>query len=470
MRLSLSFAQTVLLLVFAVTGLMLVAGCTGPENAPPISGMAAGNASAPRGSGGAMYGLVATGKNATLENVSVSLVSVDNGANYSTITGKDGWYNVSGVPKGVYNLVAEKARYGRSMPQPVLILDGRAFKMDITLNQDCYYYPVNTSTDYVVKAGYNGTMYRGDVTYTVAYPEGATYESYPDAESGLTTIGISEKAGNRVLRWTLNNSKGRYASVQGYIYIHMNGTQTMQLVDKKEMSIADAASSQPGYLGSETTTEQEARAMIDPSNSEIKALAEQIKNKTGSDDSWTVAGAIFAWMKNNTIYYHDAESDRYTQSAIEVLHNRRGDCDELSFLYISMCRAAGIPARFAEGYLVEKKTNETQAGHMWAEFYDGEWVPVELSTSWPDIQAVGKVDHYTMNKEVSTVFGVLQPDHVTEFVDNGTSESIAPKGIGMSYGPRSSFEHYVSYDAVNYNPMYVAACSDGTRRLVLEKG
>ena len=449
--------------------LLFAAGCIGQkasveQNESPYQQQS--------GAAGGLYGTVATGKNATLENVSVSLVSADNGTNYSTTTGKDGRYNISGVPKGVYNLVAEKARYGRSTPQPVLIFDGPAYKMDITLNQDCFYYPVNTSTDYVVKAGYNGTIYRGDLTYTVAYPEGATFESYPDAKSGLTTIGIFKKAGNRVLKWTLNNSKGGYASVQGYIYIDMNGTQTMQLLDKKEMKIADAASSQPGYLGSETNDDKEARVMIDPSNREIKELAEQIKNGTGSDDSWTVASAIFVWVKNNTLYYSNTENSQYAQSAIEVLHNRRGDCDELSSLYISLCRAAGIPARFVEGYLVERKTNEEQAGHMWAEFYDGEWVPVDLATSWTDISAIGEVDYYTMNRQVATVFGVRQPDHVTTFVDNGANESIArgDSGMGHSYGPHSSFEPYVSYDAVDYNPMYVAACSDGTRRLVQEKG
>ena len=237
----------------------------------------------------------------------------------------------------------------------------------------------------------------------------------------------------------------------------MNGTRTTQLYDWKEMSISEAAAMQSNYLGSETNKDGE--TLIDPYNSEIKKIAQQVKSETGSDDTWTIARALFIWLKNNTVYYIDPETSDYSSLPAETLHNGKGKCDELSHLYISMLRANGIPARFVQGYLVYGNTKR-YISHRWVEFYDGEWVPVEVSGG-----------NTNASTEANYNFAILGADHVKIFVDDGTSASMA--GIGSytsSYydwpSAVSPFDEY--YDAISYDPMYLAACADGTRELMEE--
>jgi transglutaminase-like putative cysteine protease len=253
-------------------------------------------------------------------------------------------------------------------------------------------------------------------------------------------------------------------SVQGQIYIDLKGTKTLRLLERKEMKISDASSEQPGYLNVEKEYDGD-RAMIDPSDKEIKELAEKIKREANSDDAWTVANSIYVWVKTNTLYHTDLNSD-YIQSAIEVLHNRRGDCDELSFLYISLCRAVGIPARFVSGYWVMNKYDEKYVGHAWAEFYYGEWAPVEITELWnSDSETIQPVDNFMINRDNAIFFAIDRPDHITKFVDDGTRESMESSSIISNYyGQRPSFSPYLYYDGKAKNQTYVAYCADGTRR------
>jgi len=469
-----SISAVVLALIFA-------AGCIDPE-------IFSNTDETVQNHTGSLHGNITDTNQAPLNGVSVSLISMsENGSKYNCITDKQGRYNFTDVPADAYNMVLEKAGY-RNKTLPVLVMEQVTLEWDAILAKDCVYHPVNASVDYVVRYGYNGTLYRGYITYVAPYPEGATYSVFPNtditpetcvdiggglcemragASSGLSQLNIVHTAGNRMLAWKLNNSEGSYPSSSGYLYIDLKGTGNMRLFSNKRMSISEAASSQPGYLGSETS--KDGRLMIDPSDSEIKAIAEQIKRETGSNDTWTLAEAMFVWLKSDTEYYSGPENSNYTQSAIEVLHGGRGDCDELSFLYISLCRAIGIPARFVEGY-VAKNESEKYAAHMWVEFYDGEWVPAEVATA-------GKLN-VTLDSDLrfgislpDQEFGIALPNHVPVFVDDGTSESLNKTSSSGSYRDRMpAFSSYVYYDAMEYDPMYLIVCSNGTERTrTLEK-
>ena len=62
-------------------------------------------------------------------------------------------------------------------------------------------------------------------------------------------------------------------------------------------------------------------------------------------------------------------------SAAEVLENATGDCSEHAVLLAALCRAAGIPARVAIGYMY---IAGIFGGHMWAEVWiDGDWYPID---------------------------------------------------------------------------------------------
>jgi len=69
-------------------------------------------------------------------------------------------------------------------------------------------------------------------------------------------------------------------------------------------------------------------------------------------------------------------------NGLEVLHTREGDCNEHTALYVSLARAAGVPARIAAGVVYSDRIEEQGAFyyHAWPEVWLGQavgWVPVD---------------------------------------------------------------------------------------------
>lgn len=429
-----------------------------PPSQPNLTNLTTGYQ--PRNLTASLYGTVVNLKKVPLDNVTVYVIG--NVSNYSDITDENGRFNVTGIQLGTYALVVWKEGYRNATLPNFTFIGGYGYPWNVTIARDCIYYAVNASTNYVVRYGHTATLYRGEFTCMASYPEGATYDVSPEEDNKLSSITVTHQAGNRMVRWELDNSKGRYSYIEGHIYVDLNGTQTMRLFDRKAMTVDEAAARQPGYLGSELSDDKETkkeRAMIDPKNAEIKAIAQQIKKETGSTDVWTVAKALFVWLKNNTQYYNpESKAGEYTQSAIEVLHSQKGVCDELSYLYISLCRAVGIPARFVWGYIVKRQPG-IYSRHTWVEFYDGEWVPVDVAGNRTNITHM-----------VDGSFGVSSSNHVAVFVDNGTGAPINTEGCeGTYYDQPTAVTWYDYYDAIHYNPMFIAVCADGTRTLMKEK-
>lgn len=169
----------------------------------------------------------------------------------------------------------------------------------------------------------------------------------------------------------------------------------------------------------------ENKTLIQPSDFEIKNLAYSLKN---SENAFEVAMNIFKWLKENTNYASHPQQT-FPQSAKETLILKSGDCDDLSILYISLCRAVGIPARLVRGFLIEEKNGiYTAIPHAWAEVYVGfgkdGWIPVECAGISKDLDA-----------EIHQNFGVEDVFHLRLYVDNGTNESLAisNRGIKIRY-------------------------------------
>jgi transglutaminase-like putative cysteine protease len=68
-------------------------------------------------------------------------------------------------------------------------------------------------------------------------------------------------------------------------------------------------------------------------------------------------------------------SDGYSSKeygAVYALERGKGDCTESMYLFMALCRAAGIPARGIGGYtLVRNTVLQPSRYHNWAEFHDG---------------------------------------------------------------------------------------------------
>ncbi len=71
----------------------------------------------------------------------------------------------------------------------------------------------------------------------------------------------------------------------------------------------------------------------------IVALAESIPVDSRAP-AWNQVETIYDWVRDNIEYQFDPE----IRTCLSALENRRGDCEELSSLFIAICRARGIPA------------------------------------------------------------------------------------------------------------------------------
>jgi len=105
------------------------------------------------------------------------------------------------------------------------------------------------------------------------------------------------------------------------------------------------------------------------------ALKKAIKKK---DNPYWVARDIFNHIIDNMYY----EMVGGWNTAPAVLARGNGSCSEYSFVYISMCRAAGIPARYVGSVVIRGDyASMDDVFHRWVEIYlpGYGWIPVDPS-------------------------------------------------------------------------------------------
>ena len=77
----------------------------------------------------------------------------------------------------------------------------------------------------------------------------------------------------------------------------------------------------------------------------------------------------------NTEFAYEQKVTSVSTTVSEVVHNRRGVCQDFAHVLIGLCRALGIPARYVSGYIVtaEHETDATPRGacasHAWVEAF-----------------------------------------------------------------------------------------------------
>lgn len=86
----------------------------------------------------------------------------------------------------------------------------------------------------------------------------------------------------------------------------------------------------------------------------------------------------------------------YERGALWALENGTGDCSEYSYLFVALCRAAGIPARIQAGFGFRSTNEKVEDGHMWAEYFlqNYGWVPVDAT--WKLFDRMDEKHFYTM--------------------------------------------------------------------------
>jgi len=116
-----------------------------------------------------------------------------------------------------------------------------------------------------------------------------------------------------------------------------------------------------------------------PADEKFHSIAEKVVEDKNGD-----------LVRARALYDHVIDRMRYMKygsgwgkgDAVYACDVRTGNCTDFHSYFIALCRAVGIPARFAIGAAIpsERNTGGIDGYHCWAEFYtDGRWWPVDIS-------------------------------------------------------------------------------------------
>ena len=126
-----------------------------------------------------------------------------------------------------------------------------------------------------------------------------------------------------------------------------------------------------GKLPSEVKPFLKPSPYIESNSKEIRKLASSLEDE--SLNAWSQVEKNYGWVRENIEY----KFDKQIHTCLRALQVKHGDCEELSSLFIAICRAQGIPARAV-----------WIPGHTYPEFYltnangDGTWFPCQAAGSY----------------------------------------------------------------------------------------
>ncbi|KYK24898.1 hypothetical protein AYK25_05865 [Thermoplasmatales archaeon SM1-50] len=292
-----------------------------------------------------------------------------------------------------------------------------------------------TKISYDISYGYHvQTMGRGsyEINYLCDIPEvisgTITYDLLYNDEYQIKTL-----FDNTFIDWNISGMDQRIFDVgvtarveaAGYLITDLNGADSLTIAEIQERypEIFD----QYTKLQANTTIR-----FIDPYDPKIISTASMVSQDAQTTNSLLLAQSLFSWLKKN-IQYQIHPNEGTVRPASITLESRQGDCDDLSFLYISLCRAVGIPARFIRGYLLTENIDGsvTATAHAWVDVFVGVsgslngWIPVECASSSNSIEI-----------NIHQNFGLETASHLRLFTDDGSNASLETSLTGISYVTR----------------------------------
>lgn len=108
---------------------------------------------------------------------------------------------------------------------------------------------------------------------------------------------------------------------------------------------------------------------IESTHLKIKQASRELMTTHNDANAWTKVEAIYDWTREKVHYVNGP-----IKGALKSLEDGTGDCEELTSLFIAVCRASNIPARVAQ-----------VPGHCYPEFYledaagKGYWFPCQAA-------------------------------------------------------------------------------------------
>ena len=108
--------------------------------------------------------------------------------------------------------------------------------------------------------------------------------------------------------------------------------------------------------------------------SQAKAIAGSVTNRVQA------AMAIYTWVNRNVV----KKPSPSLPSALDVLRQREGDCNEHTYLFVGLARAAGLPAKIRVGLTL---SDGLLYYHAWPSVYVGRWVDMDPTLGRPAVNA-----------------------------------------------------------------------------------
>ncbi len=178
-------------------------------------------------------------------------------------------------------------------------------------------------------------------------------------------IFIDKDNGNRIIYWNLTPLLGKQDSIVIRRRVTIQSYELLAVFDSTALAPYDSSSRIFKFY-----TKWEPFLEITP---DIRARATTIVgNET---NPFSKARKIFDWVNRKMVYYYPPPK-RGAQAALHLL---KGDCGQYADLFVALCRAAGIPARFVAGFQANKRP--ALGYHAWAEFFlpGVGWVPADAT-------------------------------------------------------------------------------------------
>ncbi|MEX2188678.1 MAG: transglutaminase-like domain-containing protein [Pirellulales bacterium] len=110
---------------------------------------------------------------------------------------------------------------------------------------------------------------------------------------------------------------------------------------------------------------------IESTHKQIRDISKQIFADNKDKNAWEQVEAVYDWVRENVEYKNGP-----LKGALAALKDKDGDCEELTSLFIALCRAGDVPARTV-----------WVPGHCYPEFYlvdragEGHWFPCQAAGS-----------------------------------------------------------------------------------------
>jgi len=220
-------------------------------------------------------------------------------------------------------------------------------------------------------------------------------------------------SGNQLITWNQTLADTSNQSFFVTTRILQKSILINDLSGNKSLTLSEIQTQYPSLKAKYCQTlRNDTQLFINPDHPSISRMAQHLKNNLSTENVFIIGKHLFSLLKNHTTYQQHSSS--YPQPANVTYETGLGDCDDLTYLYLSLCRSIGIPCRYVKGYLI---SNTTIIPHVWAELFVG----TEISESgWIPVECAGTGSYQS---EIHNHYGIEDCNHLRLCIDDGTNQT-----------------------------------------------